>query len=42
MKVNYNYLPQEFANVEYIFKDWENLIQSTDFTLGSFVESFEE
>lgn len=41
MKVNYNYLPQEFKNVEYIFSDWQKLIDSTEFTLGSFVEKFE-
>ena len=41
MQVNYNYLPQEFEKVDDIFKDWKKLIKSTEFTLGSFVEKFE-
>tara|TARA_B110000503_G_C7149555_1_gene414516 strand:+ start:436 stop:1554 length:1119 start_codon:yes stop_codon:yes gene_type:complete len=42
MKINYNYLPEEFANVDDIFVDWKELIKSTEFTLGSFVEKFED
>ena len=42
MKVPYNYLPMQFSDVEEIIADWKKLIQLTDFTLGSFVEKFEE
>ena len=41
MKINYNYLPQEFENVEPIISKWRELIKTTDFTLGSYVEEFE-
>ena len=40
-KVPYNYLPFEFNDTTNIFKEWKKLIKSTDFTLGSFVEKFE-
>jgi len=42
MKVPYNYLPMQFSDVEEIIIDWKKLIQSTEFTLGPFVESFEK
>lgn len=42
MKVVYNYLPMQFSNVEGIITDWKKLIQSTEFTLGPFVEKFEK
>jgi aminotransferase EvaB len=42
MKVNYNYLPQEFNNPDPIISDWRRLIKSSDFTLGKFVEEFEK
>jgi dTDP-4-amino-4,6-dideoxygalactose transaminase len=42
MKVNYNYLPQEFNNPDLIISDWRKLIKSSDFTLGKFVEEFEK
>jgi aminotransferase EvaB len=42
MKVNYNYLPQEFNNPDPIINDWRKLIKSSDFTLGKFVEEFEK
>lgn len=42
MKVEYNYLPIEFSNTESIFREWEELIKSTDFTLGSYVDEFEK
>ena len=42
MKVPYNYLPMQFSNNDAIFADWEKLILSTEFTLGSFVENFEK
>ena len=42
MKVPYNYLPMQFSDVEGIFNEWKKLIQSTDFTLGFFVEKFEK
>ena len=40
-KVPYNYLPFEFKDTRNIFKEWKKLIKSTDFTLGLFVEKFE-
>lgn len=40
-KVPYNYLPFEFKDTRNIFKEWNKLIKSTDFTLGKFVEKFE-
>jgi dTDP-4-amino-4,6-dideoxygalactose transaminase len=42
MKVEYNYLPKEFEDVEDIINDWRALIKTTDFTLGQFVADFEE
>ena len=42
MKVNYNYLPQEFNNPDPIIRDWRELIKSSDFTLGKYVEEFEK
>lgn len=42
MRVEYNYLPQEFADVEPVIADWRALIKTTDFTLGQFVAAFEE
>ena len=41
MKVPYNYLPMQFANPEEIFKEWRELIASTDFTLGAYVAKYE-
>ena len=41
MQVVYNYLPQEFADVEGVIADWRALIKTTDFTLGAYVEAFE-
>ncbi len=40
-KVQYNYLPFEFKNNKKIFNDWKKLILTTDFTLGKFMEKFE-
>ena len=42
MKVNYNYLPQEFKKPNNIIKDWKKLIKSSDFTLGKFIQKFEK
>lgn len=42
MKVEYNYLPQEFADAEAVIADWRALIKTTDFTLGQFVAAFED
>ena len=42
MKIKYNYLQQEFEDVESIFKEWQELIKSTEYTLGSYVEKFED
>lgn len=41
MRVQYNYLPNEFEDVTSILAKWEKLIRSTEFTLGPFVEEFE-
>ena len=41
MKVPYNYLPMQFADTEEIFSEWKQLINSTEFTLGPYVEKFE-
>ena len=41
MKINYNYLPQEFNKPNSIINDWRKLIKSSDFTLGKFVQEFE-
>jgi dTDP-3-amino-2,3,6-trideoxy-4-keto-D-glucose/dTDP-3-amino-3,4,6-trideoxy-alpha-D-glucose/dTDP-2,6-dideoxy-D-kanosamine transaminase len=42
MHVPYNYLQQEFSETEKIFSDWRKLIASAEFTLGPFLEAFEE
>jgi dTDP-4-amino-4,6-dideoxygalactose transaminase len=42
MRVNYNYLQQEFKNPKKIFKEWKKLIKSTDFTLGRYIKKFEK
>lgn len=41
-KVPYNYLPYEFKETKHIFNKWKSLIKSTDFTLGKYVNIFEE
>lgn len=41
MKVNYNYLNQEFSNTSSIIDEWRKLIKSTDYTLGRYVKKFE-
>ena len=40
--IPFNYLPFEFKNTKIIFNDWNKLIKSTEFTLGSYVKSFEK
>ena len=42
MQVKYNYLDQQFADVEAYFQDLRKLVASGEFTLGPFVEAFEE
>jgi aminotransferase EvaB len=42
MKVEYNYLAKEFRENKKIFSEWKNLIKSTDFTLGRYVDKFEK
>ena len=42
MHVPYNYLQQEFSETEKIFSDWRKLIASGEFTLGPFLEAFEQ
>ena len=41
MKVPFNYLPFQFSNTSPYFKEWKNLIKSSDFTLGKYVKNFE-
>ena len=41
MKVPYNYLPMQFSQYEEIFDEWKELISTTEFTLGPYVENFE-
>lgn len=41
MRVPYNYLPMQFADTSAIFRDWESLIRTTEFTLGPVMEAFE-
>lgn len=42
MKVYYNYLNKEFQKPQKIFLDWKRLIKTTDFTLGKFINNFED
>lgn len=42
MRVPYNYLPLQFGDPEPFIADWRDLIKSTEFTLGPFVEAFEK
>jgi dTDP-4-amino-4,6-dideoxygalactose transaminase len=42
MRVPYNYLPFQFADPEPFISDWRELIVSTEFTLGPYVEAFEQ
>ena len=42
MKVPYNYLPMQFSELDEIFDEWRELICSTEFTLGPYVEKFEK
>lgn len=41
MRVPYNYLPMQFADYSEIAAGWDQLIESSEFTLGSFMETFE-
>ena len=40
-KVPFNYLQYEFKNPTKIFQNWKKLIKSTEFTLGPYVQKFE-
>src|SRR5688572_2251972 len=42
MQVKYNYLDQQFSDVEEYFRDLRKLVASGEFTLGPFVEAFEK
>lgn len=42
MKVPYNYLPEQFAQVDDYFSDLRELVKSGEFTLGPYVERFEK
>ncbi|MBM3682794.1 MAG: DegT/DnrJ/EryC1/StrS family aminotransferase [Actinobacteria bacterium] len=39
--VPYNYIPEQFSNHEKFFDLWKPVLQSGEFTLGPFVENFE-
>jgi dTDP-4-amino-4,6-dideoxygalactose transaminase len=41
LEVPYNYLPEQFSNHEKFFDLWKPVLQSGEFTLGPFVENFE-
>ena len=41
MKIPFNYLPQEFKNINSIISKWKLLSKSTEFTLGPVVKKFE-
>ena len=41
MKIPFNYLPQQFKNINPIISNGK-LAKSTEFTLGPFVEKFEK
>jgi len=40
-RVPYNYLPEQFADIEAIVAEWRQLAATTEFTLGPWVEAFE-
>jgi len=40
-KVPFNYLNYEFSNNKKIFSEWKKLIKSTEFTLGPYINRFE-
>lgn len=42
MQVKYNYLGEQFGNVEEYFKDLRELVASGEFTLGPYVDKFEK
>lgn len=42
MKVNYSYLHQQFGNVDEYFDELRTLVASGEFTLGPYVETFEQ
>ena len=42
MQVKYNYLPEQFADVDDIFEDLRGLVKSGEFTLGPYVDRFEK
>ncbi len=42
MQIPYNYLPLQFADPEPFIEDWRELIKSTQFTIGPYVEAFEK
>jgi aminotransferase EvaB len=42
MRVPYNYLPMQFADYSEIAAGWDALIKTSDFTLGAFMEKFED
>jgi|TARA_B110001452_G_scaffold255998_1_gene248944 dTDP-3-amino-2,3,6-trideoxy-4-keto-D-glucose/dTDP-3-amino-3,4,6-trideoxy-alpha-D-glucose/dTDP-2,6-dideoxy-D-kanosamine transaminase len=42
MKIPFNYLPQQFKNINPIILKWRKLAESTEFTLGPYVKEFEK
>jgi aminotransferase EvaB len=42
MKVPFNYLNEQFKNINPYISEWKKLAKSTEFTLGPFVKKFED
>jgi len=42
MKIPFNYLPQQFKKINPIITQWKQLVKSSEFTLGPYVEKFEK
>ena len=41
-KVPFNYLNYQFKNKEKYFSAWKKLIDTSEFTLGPYIENFEK
>jgi len=41
MIVPFNYLPFQFKNTKIFFKEWKKLIKTSNFTLGPYIQKFE-
>ena len=42
MKVNYSYLPRQFADIDDLLKNIKKFVQTGDFTLGKPLDEFEK